>query len=560
MPQFLTLSVSFIEYVVPKIRLLSPEVRSKIAAGEVIIRPSSVIKELVENSLDAGARRIEIEIEAGGKKKCLVNDNGCGMSREDAILSVERYATSKINNIEDIENISTFGFRGEALASIAQVSHFELETSNGEEGTRILIEGGEVKKIIQIYREKGTRIKVSSLFFNLPARLKFLKSDEYERRLIVDVVKTYSLISPEVQFILNEGNRILLSTPVVNDLKLRLHQLYSEELTRKLLPFELKVGEITFSGFISSPDFNEKHNLSYIFINNRPVKYPRLFRIISEVYQQPKSPPAFLLNIVVPPSMIDVNIHPTKNEVKIKEERYVVDILTQGIKKLIHPGSSPVDFIPLISRNGKEITNTKFVQEPLVPYQETQSKTVSTARENVEFWQLHNTYILAQTASGMIIVDQHVAHERILYEAILNNRASSQRLLFPITLELTPEEYKVYDKVKDTLLSMGLDFKEFSGRTLVIDTLPADSRATREDLRELFDDIGTPGVPMNDRKEIAKVIACKMAIKAGQRLSQLEMQSLIDQLFACENPFICPHGRPIVIKISLDELGSRFGR
>lgn len=545
----------------PKIKLLLPEVRSKIAAGEVIIRPSSVIKELVENSLDAGAKRIEIEIEAGGKKKCLVNDDGYGMSREDALLSLERYATSKIESIEDIERINTFGFRGEALASIAQVSLLDLETSDGNEGTKISVEAGEKKQIGEVFRERGTRIKVSNLFFNLPARLKFLKSDEYERRLIIDVVKTYALISPQVHFILAETNRNILNIPAVNTFKMRLMQIYSEPMVNKLLPFELSVGQISFNGFLSPPDFNEKANLNLIYVNTRPVRYPRIARIISEIYQHPQNPPAFFLNINIPPQSLDVNIHPTKSEVKIKEERYVIDLLTQGIKEKIFHRTVVKDYSsePAISVVSK--SNTQLVQDFLISYDaHTSAKSVSTVQETGEFWQLHNTYIFAQTSTGMIIVDQHVAQERIIYESILSNRGTAQHLLFPITIELTPDEYRIYQHTKETLKSVGIEFKEFSGRTLVIDTLPSDSKITREDLQGFFSEIGSLGNLMNEKKELAKIIACRMAIKAGQKLSPAEMQSLIDKLFACENPFICPHGRPIVIKINLDDLDKRFGR
>jgi len=541
----------------PGIRLLPEEVRSKIAAGEVIIRPASVIKELIENSLDAGAKRIEIEIESGGKSKCLVNDDGIGMSREDALLSIERYATSKIERIEDIENINTFGFRGEALASIAQVSHFELETFDGNEGTRIIVEDGTVKQIIDTFRERGTRVRVTNLFYNLPARRKFLKSDEYERRLIIELIKTYAVISPEVHFILNDAQRNILNLPPVKDLKMRLAQIYPAHIIEKLIPFELNVGEINFYGFISPFNLNEKINLNLIYVNSRPVRYPRLARVISEVYQNPKEPPLYVLNIKIPPRDIDVNIHPTKNEVKIKEERYVIDLLTQGIKSRLFPATPAKEYktgADFISPN-----DVRLAQESLIPYTEIQPRT-TTAEDTGDFWQLHNTYIFAQTSTGLIIIDQHVAHERILYESIMNNRGSSQHLLFPITIELTPDEYRIYEMTRDNLKELGIEFKEFSARTLVIDTLPADTKVTREDLQGFFSEIGSLGKLMNQKTELAKVIACRMAIKAGQKLSVPEMQNLIDRLFACENPFICPHGRPIVIKISLDDLNQRFGR
>ncbi|MEO0185214.1 MAG: hypothetical protein ABIL20_05400, partial [candidate division WOR-3 bacterium] len=368
------------------------------------------------------------------------------------------------------------------------------------------------------------------------------------------------LISPQIHFVLNESTRNILHLSAVSDLKMRLIQLFPESIVTKLLPFELSVGSISFKGFISPLGFGEKMNFNYIYINSRPVKYPRIVRIIAETYQQPKEPPIFLLNITIPAHMLDVNIHPTKNEVKIKEERYVIDLLTQGIRKKIFPTTVPKDYQSDKQGFVDANANIQFVQDFIIPYQDTTTEHASTVRDTGEFWQLHNTYIFAQTSTGVIIIDQHVAHERIIYESIINNRVSAQRLLFPITLELTPEEHRIYQRTKGILESMGIEFKEFSGRTLVIDALPTNSKLTREDLQGFFSEIGSLGNLMSEKKEIAKVLACRMAIKAGQKLSPGEMENLIDQLFACENPFICPHGRPVVIRISLDDLGKRFGR
>lgn len=534
------------------------EVRSKIAAGEVILRPSSVVKELIENSVDAGAKRIEIEIEDGGKSKIIVNDDGIGMSREDALLSVERYATSKIERIEDIEHIQTFGFRGEALASIAQVSYFEMETSDGREKTKIQI-SGEDKKVSDSERIRGTRIKVANLFYNLPARRKFLKSSIYERRLIIEMVKTYALILPDIHFILGEVNRNILNYPPVSELKERLVQVFGRNPAEKLLPLTIAVDSVSFEGFFSRPDFSEDTNLKFIYVNSRPVKYPRVYRAVLEAYGNPKIHPSFLLNIKVEPNLLDVNIHPTKSEVRFKDERYIIDLLVQGIKRDIFKTIKSDEIRVGEERKAEELP-VRYVQEEFVPYPNEVIPVSSTSREVAEFWQLHNTYILSQTSSGLVIIDQHVAHERIIYEAILSGKSSTQRLLFPITIELNADEYEVYQKTRKELRSMGMEFKEFSGRTLIIDGVPTDVKINREDLLGFFGEVKSLGDLMYEKKELAKVVSCRMAIKAGQKLSQLEMQSLIDRLFACENPYICPHGRPIVIKLSLDELAKRFGR
>ena len=524
------------------------------------MRPASVVKELVENAIDARAKRIEIEVVRGGKAKILVNDDGIGMGRDDAEIAIERYTTSKIEDVGDIEKIKTLGFRGEALASIALVSRFELETSNGEEGTRLKADAGKVLGIFESQRPRGTRIKVSDLFYNLPARLKFLKSDEWELRLIVDTVRRYALMYPQIGFYLSSPNRVLLNVPVTKGYEERIRQVFSKRLVEHLLGFDEAIGSIRLFGYISRPDFFEKHKLKFIYVNSRPVRYPRVYRAILDTYNNPKLSPAFLINITVPPMLVDVNIHPAKEEVKFKDERYIIDLLVQAVKKrlthrIVSGAESAADFIPSTSTDAGQ----RFVQESIISYQG--SGTSSQPPEDAgEFWQLHNTYIFAQTKSGFVIVDQHVAHERILFEAIMMGRGQSQRLLFPITLELSPEEYRVYKKTKKLLEELGVDFKEFSSRTVVIDGLPGDFQVDRQEIADLFREIDGLGNMMREKAELAKVLACKGAIKAGQKLSPLEMATLIDRLFACENPFTCPHGRPIVLKFTLEELGHRFGR
>ena len=545
------------------IEILHPQVRSKIAAGEVIARPSSVVKELIENSIDAYARRIDIVLKDGGKQDILINDDGCGMGRDDAVLAVERYATSKLKNISDLEHITTYGFRGEALASIAEISRFEMETSDGSEGSKIVINGGELIDIVDSHRPQGTRVKVSDLFFNLPVRSKFLKSGQWERRLILDVIKSYALVNPSVFFSIQEKDRTIMDFTAVNSFKERVKLFFPKRLSENLVHIYIKVGGVRFNGFLTRPDFMERHHMNYLYINSRPVKYARLYRAIMSAYQDPKTSPGFVLNIEVAPSMVDVNIHPTKQEVKFRDERYVLDLLTQAIKTKVFIGTRKIDVGSKqyeTRQPAEKAEETKFVQETVLPYPSDNIVEPLTSRESKEFWQLHDTYILSQTKSGLVIVDQHVAHERIIFESIINGKSGSQRLLFPITLELTPEEYRAYRKTKLLLKELGIEFKEFSAHTVVIDSLPSSASVNREDLLDLFKELDGLGNLIKQRHEVAKVVACKGAIKAGQRLSIEEMRSLIDRLFACENPYTCPHGRPIVIRISLDELASRFGR
>jgi DNA mismatch repair protein MutL len=541
-----------------QIHVLSPEVRGKIAAGEVITRPASVVKELLENSLDARAKRIEFEISNGGKDKCLVNDDGQGMGREDAQLALQRYATSKIGTIEDIERIQTYGFRGEALASIAQISKFEMETSDGLIGTRIIAEAGVIKGVLDSERPRGTRIKVSSIFFNLPARLKFLKSADWERRLIDGMIKTYALICPKVAFYLADAERELLNIPPADSMQQRVRLLFPKAVTDHLVDIDFHLGSTHITGLVSRPNLAVKHKLNHIYVNSRPVKYPRIYRALVDSYQNPHFPPAFLINVCVDPQFVDANIHPTKSEVKLKDERYVLDLMLQVIKRAMHLKPTKVEYGFTQKEHDRGGIPKGFVQDVVIPYGEAEG--AESGRGTDEFWQLHGTYILAQTKSGLIIVDQHVAHERIIYESIMHGRVQSQRLLFPITVDLTPEEHRVYERTKHMLVEMGVEFKEFSSRTVVIDSLPADARSNREEIAGLFGELNALGDLIKEKSEVARVIACRGAIKAGQRLSSIEMQALIDRLFATENPYICPHGRPIVLRWTIEELAHKFGR
>ncbi len=545
-----------------RIKTLDPDVRAKIAAGEVIGRPLSVVKELVENSLDAGASRIEIDIREGGKQLIAVNDNGTGIASDEMLRAVERYATSKITTIEDIGRITTYGFRGEALASIAHVSHLELESSDGTQGSRLEIMGGEVTGVHECHRSRGTRVRITDLFYNLPARQKFMKSAQWERRLILALIKAYALIQPSVAFHIREGDRQILDVASMKSTADRLKTQYPRQLIESLIDFDNEVSTVRFVGYFSRPDFHDTHHMNYLYINARPVKYPRLYRSILDAYENPKNPPAFLLHIQIDPGSVDVNIHPTKNEIKLQDERYVIDVLRQMIRKHVFGRQDPkIHDTDEYGPGTSEPRDTqRFVQDGFISYEPSSRKEPAAVRDGQEFWQAHDMYILAQMKSGLIIVDQHVAHERIIFESIMKGRSSSQRLLFPITLELTPEEHRVFKKTRRCLKEFGIDFKEFSSRTVVIDSVPSDAHISREDLEGLFRELDSLGNLIQQKSEVAKVIACRSAIKAGQKLSVAEMQSLIDRLFACENPYTCPHGRPIIIRLTLDELASKFGR
>lgn len=545
-----------------RIKILKPDVQSKIAAGEVITRPVSVVKELLENALDAQAQRIEVDITDGGKLQCLVNDNGIGMAREDALVSIERYSTSKISSIDDIDGITTYGFRGEALASITQVSDFELETADGTEGTAIYVRAGHVERVVDSQRPRGTRVKVSNLFFNLPARRKFLKSAQWERRLITETVQNYAFINPSVHMSLHDSGRRVVEFVSVKSIKERLQATLPRPVAESLAEINVDVGLVKIVGYVSRADFQEKHRLQYIYVNSRPVRYPRIYRAILSAYEVPKNPPAFVCNVMVVPDRVDVNRHPTKNEVKLKDEQYVVDLLVQSVKRTVFAVTATTHYeqVGAMVQPSAQTRSPQFIQNHLGVSEPSQTVDRVTERDVDEFWQLHDAFILAQTRSGLIIVDQHVAHERIIYESIMKGTAGAQRLLFPITLELSPEEYRTYKKTKSMLKELGVAFKEFSQRTVVIDSLPTDVHVGREEIANLFQDLDELGSLRKEKGEVAKVIACHTAIKAGQKLSVIEMRDLIDRLFACDNPYTCPHGRPIVLKFSLEELAARFGR
>ena len=499
-----------------------------------------------------------MEIQNGGKDKCLVNDNGTGMGREDAQLALERYATSKIVSIDDIDSIRTFGFRGEALASIAQVSRFEMETSDGQLGTRICADAGVMSGVFDSERPKGTRIKVADLFHNLPARRKFLKSVSWERRLIVELVKNYSLVHPEISFSLTDGDRTVLNLPLVDSIERRARALLPKRVTDFLVYIDCPAGNMRIVGFLSRPDLPVQHKLTAICVNSRPVRYPRLYHAIIEAYEGPKAVPVYALNIVVDPGLVDVNIHPAKTEVKFKDERYVSDLLSQMIKREVFHRSVKKDYLSEKYRMPAAPPPTQhYVQDVIICYDKERAEP---GHDSGEFWQLHDTYILAQTKSGLIIVDQHVAHERVIYEAVMKGKVQSQRLLFPITIELSPEEHEVYTKTKHALEEMGIEFKEFSAHTVVIDSLPADFRIYRDEIVGIFGELMELGDLVREKSKIARVIACRGAVKAGQRLSAPEMRDLIDRLFATENPYTCPHGRPIVIRWTIEDLEHKFGR
>ena len=529
------------------VRLLPEETVRRIAAGEVIVRPANAVKELIENSLDAGATDIRVEIKLGGKNLIRVSDNGCGMTREDVRLAVARHATSKIDTAEDLTRISSYGFRGEALASIAAVTRLTVETNADESGpgTALEIEGGEMKGINEVARPRGTTITGRMLFFNLPVRRAFMKSDNYEARLVVENVRNYAIAYPGVGFTVVSNDREVMRLGPAGSVKERLKALFEKRVVESLVEMKVDNPLLSLSGFLGDPTRSRSfYEVQAIFMNKRPVRNPTVVRAVYEGYGPvlTGNNPDFVLFIETDPSRLDVNLHPTKQEVRFADERFLFDFVSEAVRQ------------GLGIQRGKETADADFLfQRGFVPEDAAPQ----------EFWQLHNTYILAQVTSGYVIVDQHAAHERILFEEVMKGRedVAPQGLLFPITLELTAEEFEAYERARDRLAKMGVEVVSYSGRTVAVETVPAGSFMGKDEVRELFADLakvksGDVGI----ETELAKVIACKGAVKAGQRLTSPEMESIINRLFACKEPYFCPHGRPAIIKITVEDLERRFGR
>lgn len=604
------------------IHILSPQTAAKIAAGEVIQRPSSVVKELIENSIDAGATKIEIYMEDGGKQLVRVSDDGSGIPAQEVELSVRRFATSKLETADDLERITSFGFRGEALGSMAEVSEITIETQQRNAPTGIMLKAraAEILEKKEIVRTPGTTISVSNLFFNLPVRKAFLKSEPYERRLILEVVRNYALCFHKIKFEVHTDRKVQIIYQPTEDWLERARDVYPSLSAVELIPFEENHTRLSVRGLIVRPDqARDAERIQRIFFNSRPVLYRIVYRSIMEGFgpQPGGQPPFFIVKIDSPPEMLDANIHPAKTEVRYRDERFLFDFLSQLIRRTIHRQAVETMNLPVNDIDLRELYATdegkrqltispasstpspetfssdtpagnhslppNSVTEPysaqtqsseLPPYASIpphmttdsdydESRFVSRESE-IRFWQLQNSYILAQIASGLVIVDQHAAHERILYEEMLERLSTTvarEPLLFPYIVELLPDEFATFEEIAEALSSLGFEAKPFGPNQIMVETLPAGSRMTPSDLRELFREFNsTNEVKLGNRDKMAALISCKAAVKAGRPLSQAEMESLINRLFHCKTPYFCPHGRPTVIKFTMDDLAKRFGR
>lgn len=613
------------------IKILPDALANKIAAGEVVERPASVVKELVENALDAGASHITIVIKNAGKSLIQVTDNGVGMSEDDALMAFERHATSKISDFRDMEELSTMGFRGEALPSIAAVSHVELVSRRESEtlSSRILIEGGIIQDVGKAAGDVGTSIYVKNLFYNVPARKNFLKTNATEFNHILTMLKRFFLAHPNKHFTLYQDDERIFELPS-GSVDKRIMDVLGDGFYSGLLAINEQLGDIHLNGFILKPSLARySKGQQFLFINNRLINSKYVNHAIMSAYGhkiEKNQFPGFCLYLTIDQSMIDINVHPTKMEVRFTNDRMIYNLFQTSVQRALNVDEvvpeieektfadvaeeqraatasqqtatpNVIQFEDLNFRPKQTFGQGNKKKTPFVPNQarltftykdrddilddrlsapteEPAAARRSAAAEVQDesdyqaLWQIHNRYILSQIKSGLVIIDQHVAHERILYEKILSTlqggkQSHSQQLLFPQTVELSRDDYQFFIELSETLNNIGFSVKAFGGTTIVIDAIPGDIKIGNEvsSLLEILDyHRENLAVKREPAEQMAAAYSCRNAIKSGEKLSQREMQALVDQLFATTTPYFCPHGRPIIVTISLQELDKKFKR
>ena len=580
-----------------KIKIMDEILANKIAAGEVVERCASVVKELVENSIDAKSSEIKIELKEAGTSLIKVTDNGIGMDKEDAILSFNRHATSKIKEESDLYNINTLGFRGEALASIASVSNVLLKTSQGEVGTLVNIKGGRIVKVENTEARKGTIFEVTELFYNTPARLKHLKSLYTELASITEYVNKIALSHPEIRFtLINNGNTIL-KTDGSNNLLKTISSIYGMDVARKMLEINNEDDDYIISGFISLPEVNRAgRNHIITLVNGRVVRNQELNKTINDSYHSYKPDnryPIAVINIELDPSLVDVNIHPTKLDIKFSKLEELLDLVRKTIinklnkQTLIPVIEEPInDFAePIVEEKKIENKEKKvelievFTKTEKPKYEEITLDFDEIKEEETKYAErlpllypvglVHGTYIVCQNEVGMYLIDQHAAKERVNYELFLDKLSNplkdKMQLLLPMTIELSNNEYIILKENFDFLNNMGFDIEEFGINSVIIKSHPIWLTKGFEDLqiRKIIEAVihkekNFDLAKFNDH--LSATLACKASIKANTNLSINEMEKLINDLRKCHNPFNCPHGRPTIITFTKYELEKMFKR
>jgi DNA mismatch repair protein MutL len=651
-----------------RIHVLPEHVANKIAAGEVVERPASVVKELLENSLDAGSTRIKIQIEAGGKKLIQITDDGCGMVRDDALLAFERHATSKIKNAEDLLNISTLGFRGEALPSIASVSRLRLETraSDQDSGTIVEINGGKIFRVEEAGLPAGTSITIRDLFFNIPARKKFLKSESTELSHIASLVTHYALAHPDKHFELHSATNAVLVAPPVAGQSERVYQVFGKDVLDQLISMAAEQplarvglpqpppwrreeeedgdassnpGNLRVHGFISKPEIQKlNRNSIYTFVNGRLIRDRLIQHALTEAYRNILPPtvfPVVLLFLELPNAEVDVNVHPSKTEVRFRQQSVMHDFLRDSVRAALMKARPVPQFVTEIrahataspsltpgARNATAEANggwnsfgatapdgfalqppphpviaerfhfsdgitveanaaipvARFPQQtfggdrcapPVAEELEPAGDTAPSLSSLKPLGQLRESFILAVNHDGLWIIDQHVAHERVLFERVLRQRSKqeveSQRLLMPMVIELTPAQQAVFAEISDELQKNGFETEPFGARSIAIKIAPAGVQAgdVEHMLHELLDQFSREEQALNleqIRGRIAASIACHAAIKVNMPLEQNKMEWLLAELAKTECPMSCPHGRPVVLRYSMKDIQKAFKR
>ena len=566
-----------------RVAILSDAVANQIAAGEVVERPASVVKELVENAIDAGARQVRIELEQGGKTLIVVSDDGSGMNRQDAVLALDRHATSKIVAAADLVGVQTFGFRGEALPAIASVSRFTLLTSDGGEGSELSVTGGRVDQVADAVRQRGTTVTVRGLFFNTPARRKFLRSVGSETRAASEAVATLALAHPAVGFELVVDGDTRLQVPPGQDESSRLAGVWGPHLTGTLVPVQYASGPLAIRGFAQRPgDAAPTGRRTQLFVNGRPFRDPFLIRAAEAGYRSaihPGDRPSLLLHLAVDPADVDVNVHPAKLEVRFRDRIAVERVAEEAIRHALGGLAAAVPVgewrpFPQSHQPSAISPQSTAAQDSLFapPASSASSASFASSAPSATFsapvWQLFQSYIVFEGADSFVIVDQHSAHERVLFEEVMaqlrSGGAASQRLLLPETTELTDEELEALEAHRETIELIGFQVEPFGGRSVVIHAVPAphprfDALAC---FRELVADLarGRFGGWANRLERFGATYACRAAVKAGMPLGEEEMRRLLFRLFETRLPPHDVHGRSTIVQLPREELERRFGR
>ncbi len=574
-----------------KIKVMSENLANKIAAGEVVEKCASVVKELVENAIDAGAKHIKVNLEDGGIKKIEVIDDGSGMDKADAVLAFARHATSKIYKDDDLYFIETLGFRGEALASIASVSEVNMITCSGDVGTHVHIKGGTMDLVEDASARQGTIITITNLFYNTPARLKYLKSETTEANNCIRYIEKLALSKPEIAFTLTNNDRVVVKTSGSDNLLKCIHEIYGLNVSSNMLEIKASSDDFLIYGYVSKPSVLKKNrNHLNTIVNGRVVRNNDINRAINDAYNTYKHEgfyPVVVIQITTDPTLVDVNIHPTKQDIKISKIENLEKLLYNNIKKalyenllvpnaLIDESLNNVKSDFSLDNNYVSEKNTTVIQTKM-DFAEPRNVMDIDDNKNAELktlnlypiGQIHGTYIIAEDEEGMYILDQHAAHERVNYEMIQKKFQESEiaitEMLVPLSIELTTSDFNTFMENKKVLDDLGFKIEEFGINTIVIKAHPTwlTKNFEGDNLKSIIDLVITNGKNFNKERfldSLAKMVSCKMSVKANERLSFEEMNQLLKDLVKCDNPYNCCHGRPSIMKFTNYELEKMFKR